>query len=60
MQTYKGSFKCAGCNEDFQATYMGEKPNTCPNCGSKSIKCISETPQSASQGSCGGCGCGSH
>jgi rRNA maturation endonuclease Nob1 len=58
MQAYKGSFTCSSCNSNFQATYISEKPNICPDCGAKTVKCISETKDMSFDTSSGGCGCG--
>lgn len=58
MQVYKGSFKCSSCNNNFQAAYINEKPNTCPNCGAKTLTLLNETKDMTFDTSGGGCGCG--
>lgn len=63
MQLLKGTFECMGCGESFQATYVDEKPGTCPHCRSGNINLVNEKSaedSTVSKGGCGGCGCGTH
>ncbi|MEO5356744.1 MAG: hydrogenase maturation nickel metallochaperone HypA [Nitrospirae bacterium YQR-1] len=56
MEITRGTFDCMGCGETFIATYINEKPKTCPSCKSGNIKLVGENKETMGGGGCG-CGC---